>query len=97
MSLVEALAPSSAALSTVHRRHHASTYSLPSPHTLSNAATQKHYCDYCDVFLTHDSASGMSIYYDGYAHYADTLPQSAKPITVVGITWLTSGITMHVR
>lgn len=24
-----------------------------------HALAQKHYCDYCDVFLTHDSASGM--------------------------------------
>ena len=24
----------------------------------SRASHQKHYCDYCDVYLTHDSASG---------------------------------------
>ncbi|KAJ3854790.1 hypothetical protein EV368DRAFT_15644, partial [Lentinula lateritia] len=24
----------------------------------------KHYCDYCDVFLTHDSASGITYFSD---------------------------------
>ena len=43
---------------------------------------QKHYCDYCDVFLTHDSVSGK--FYDGFREDALlTVSQYEKPTTVV--------------
>jgi hypothetical protein len=31
----------------------------PTATTLTVTKMPKHYCDYCDVFLTHDSTSGM--------------------------------------
>ena len=43
---------------------------LHSSSCLVTDASQKHYCDYCDVFLTHDSASGKHT--TGGCSHADT-------------------------